>query len=100
MTRGEGEHISSILETIVARMGIKKQLKRAQVINEWPDIVGARIGRETKADRIRGTILFVNCSSPVWAQELEFMKPEIAKKIRERVGPGVVTDVRFKTGQI
>lgn len=100
MTRGEAENIGSIIETMVSRLGIKKQLKRAQVVTDWPDIVGDRIASETKADRIRNTILFVSCSTPMWAQELGLLKPTIIKKIRERVGPGIVTDIRFKTGRV
>lgn len=98
MTRGEAESIGSIIETMVARLGIKKQLKRAKTLSEWPDIVGERIARETNPDHIRNTILFVSCSTPMWAQELALLKPAIIKKIRERVGPGIVTDIRFKTG--
>lgn len=100
MTRGDAEPIGSIIEAMVARLGIKKQLRRAQTLTEWPDIVGERIAGETKADHIRNTILFVSCSSPMWAQELGLLKPTIIKKIRERVGPGIVTDIRFKTGPI
>ena len=100
MTRGELAPIGSVLEQMASRLGIKKQLKKAQVINEWADIVGERIANETRPDHIRGVILFVDCSSPVWAQQLTLLRPDILKKIRGRVGPGVVVDVRFKTGRI
>jgi predicted nucleic acid-binding Zn ribbon protein len=100
LTRGQEEQIGSVLETLVARWGIKKPLKRAQVLNDWDEIVGPKIARETRADHIRNTILFVSCSSPVWAQELGMLKPQILPKIRAVVGPGIVTDIRFKTGQI
>ncbi len=100
MTRGEVEKIGSVLETIATRLGIKKPLKRAQVLDSWPEIVGPKIARETRADQIRNTILFVTCSSPVWAQELGMLKPQMLPKIRAAVGPGIVTDIRFRTGQI
>ena len=100
MTRGEAESIGSIIETMVTRLGIKKQLRRAQVVTDWPVIVGARIAKETRAERIRNTSLFVTCSSPMWAQELSLLTPTMIKKIRERVGPGIVTDIRFKTGPV
>ena len=100
MTRGELDSVGSVLEVMAARLGIKKQLKRAQVINEWGDIVGAKIAAETKPDHVRGVILFVSCSGPVWAQQLTLLKPQILKKIREKVGPGIVVDIRFRTGRI
>lgn len=96
----EVQHISDVLDAMVSRMGIKTQLKKAEVVTEWPAIIGEQIAEQTKAERIRGTTLFVTASSPVWAQELDFLKPKILKKIRERVGRGVVTDIRFRTGKI
>lgn len=98
--RGETQKLGDILDSMVTRMGIRRQLKKAGVIDAWCEIVGERISVETKAERVRGSTLFVNVSSPVWAQELEFLKPEILKKIREEVGRGVITDIRFRTGSI
>ncbi|MFH1736997.1 MAG: DUF721 domain-containing protein [Actinomycetota bacterium] len=100
MRKGQTQSISDVLDALAGRLGIRKQLKRAQVINEWADIVGERIAKETRPDRIKGAVLFVACSGSVWAQELTFLKPEIIKKIRERVGPGIVADIRFRTGQL
>jgi predicted nucleic acid-binding Zn ribbon protein len=100
LTRGNAAPVGSVIEGLIAKWGIRKPLKRAEVITGWPDIVGKRIAKETKAERIRNTILFISCSSPMWAQELGLLKPTIIKKIRARVGPGIVTDIHFKTGQI
>lgn len=100
MVRGGNESIGAILETLAGRMGIKKQLKKASVMNDWPEIVGPKISAETNPEHVRGTILFVNCSSPVWAQQLELLKPEIMKKVRSAVGPGIIMDIRFRTGRI
>jgi len=100
LTRGNAAPIGSVIDTLISRWGIKKPLKRAEVISHWPEIVGERIANETRPDRIRNTILFVTCSSPMWAQELGLLKPTILKKVRARVGPGIVTDIHFKTGQL
>ncbi len=100
MTRGSTAPIGSVIDGLIAKWGIRKPLKRAEVISNWAEIVGDRIANETRADRIRNTILFVTCSSPMWAQELGLLKPTIMKKIRARVGTGIVTDIHFKTGQL
>jgi predicted nucleic acid-binding Zn ribbon protein len=100
LVRGGNESIGTILDTLAARMGIKKQIKKANVLNDWAEIVGPKIAAETRAEHVRGVILFVNCSNPVWAQQLELLKPEIMKKVRAAVGPGIIMDIRFRTGQI
>jgi len=98
--RGETQSIGEIIDAMVARLGLKKKIKRAKVIEEWPRLVGEIIARETRTECVRGETLFVVASSPVWAQELELMKPKLLKKIREEIGKGVITDIRFKTGKI
>lgn len=98
--RGELQSIGEVIESMVTRLGIKMRLRRAQVVEEWAAIVGERIAKETQAERVRGSTLFVFTSSSVWAQELEFMKQDILKKIRSELGKGVVTDIRFRTGPI
>lgn len=98
--RGELHSVGEVIDQMITRLGIRKRLKQAQIIEEWARIVGDRIAKETRAERVRGGILFVSTSSPVWAQELEFMKPEILRKIRDELGKGVVVDIRFKTGSI
>lgn len=100
MRRGRAAPVGSVIDGLVEKWGIGKQLKRAEVLTNWPEIVGARIAKETKPDRVRNTILFVSCSTPMWAQELGLLKPTLMKKITAKVGPGIVTDIRFKTGSI
>ncbi|MFZ3063132.1 MAG: DUF721 domain-containing protein [Actinomycetota bacterium] len=98
--RGEIQSIGEIVEAMVSRLGLKQKIKRARVVHHWPRLVGEIIARETRAERVRGDSLFVTTSSPVWAQELELMKPKLLKKIREEIGKGVISDIRFKTGPI
>lgn len=97
--RGETQKVGDILDSLVTRLGLKHRLKQSEVVMKWEDIVGERIAVETKAEVIRGKTLFVNVTSPMWAQELNFLKPEIMKKIRQEIGRGIVTDIRFKSGQ-
>lgn len=98
--RGEPKTVGEVIDSIVTRLGIRRRLKQAQVVERWDAIVGERIARETKPERVAGNTLFVAASSPVWAQELEFLKREILAKIRDEMGKGVVADIRFRTGSV
>jgi predicted nucleic acid-binding Zn ribbon protein len=98
--RGEIQSIGEIIDAMVARLGLKQKIKRARVVEEWPRLVGEIIARQTRTERIREDTLFVIASSPVWAQELELMKPKLLQKIRQEIGKGVITDIRFKAGKI
>lgn len=98
--RGEIQSIGEIIDAMVTRLGLKQKIKRARVIEEWPRLVGDIIARETRTECVKGDTLFVIASSPVWAQELELMKPKLLKKICQEIGKGVISDIRFRTGKI
>jgi len=96
--RGETQSVGDILDVLVGRLGLKQRLKQAEAVRKWDEIVGERIACETQAEIVRGKTLFVKVTSPIWAQELSFLKPEIMKKLRQEIGRGVITDIRFKCG--
>ena len=70
----------------------------ARVILLWTESVSAEIARHTEPVKIRNRVLYVNTKSPVWAQELGFLKPEIIRKLNEKAGFDAVQDIRFKAG--
>jgi len=52
----------------------------------WPRIVGEKIARNARAERVRGKTLFVATRTSSWTTELTFLKAEIMRKIRGEVG--------------
>lgn len=69
-----------------------------RVILLWTESVSAEIARHTEPVKIRNRVLYINAKSPVWAQELTFLKPEIIKKLNDKAGYEAVQDIRFKAG--
>lgn len=63
----------------------------------WTEIVDERVKKHTEAIKVRGRVLFVNTSSPAWAQELTFLKTAIISKFNERAGAQAIRDIKFKT---
>ncbi len=45
-------------------------------------------------------LLFVKVSSPVWMQELQFMKEMIADKLNQRLNGEIVKNIFFMVGRI
>ena len=89
--RSLGNSISALLKTY----GIEKKVKEYQVIVEWPEIVGKKISKASKAEKVVDEILFIKVKNSAWRTELLFMKNQILKKIDEKVGVGIIKDIRF-----
>jgi predicted nucleic acid-binding Zn ribbon protein len=64
----------------------------------WREVVDERVGKNAEAIKIRNRTLYVSTSSPVWAQELSFLKKEIIEQFNKKAGREVISDIRFKAG--
>ncbi|MBM2839399.1 MAG: putative RNA-binding protein containing Zn ribbon, partial [Deltaproteobacteria bacterium] len=51
-------------------------------------------------DRLKDGILFLKVDSPVWMQQLQFMKSLILEKVNGYMKENAVKDVRFQIGKL
>jgi predicted nucleic acid-binding Zn ribbon protein len=70
----------------------------AAVQGVWKDVVGERIAAVTEVVDEREGVLTVECSSAVWAQELELMGPRIRARLKAEIGDSAPEKMRFRTG--
>ncbi len=84
MRKRDETSLVEALEEYFEHAGIKKRVRQASIINEWSELVGARIAEVTQPQSISQTgILFVKVRSAAWMQELQLMTPAIVKQLRE-----------------
>ncbi len=57
-----------------------------QAIEIWPQIVGPRIARRTRATGFHEGVLQVEVEGSAWAYELEFLKRRFLKELQRRLG--------------
>ena len=89
-------HVAEILSGLGS--GVGATLKLCNMLSLWEQVVDARVGKHTKAVKIRNRVLSVSTSSPAWAQELAFIKGDIIEKFNNLAGDEVIRDIRFKSG--
>ena len=84
--------VGEVLERYLARSGLAKRLKQAQVIPEWAALVGPQIAAVTHPESVAldGT-LFVRVATSPWMNELQLMAPDIMA----RINAGRVFGVQF-----
>ena len=64
-----------------------------EVVASWPEIVSAKLARESRAVSIRDGKLFVEVKSPAWKQEILLQRRNIIRKINRRLGKDIVSDM-------
>ncbi len=78
--------------------GVARTIKLCGLLECWEKVAGERVRKQTEAVKIRNRTLFVNTTSPAWAQELNFLKQEFIAKFNAAAGEDAINDIRFRSG--
>jgi predicted nucleic acid-binding Zn ribbon protein len=70
----------------------------AEVQSAWPGVAGAALAASTTPVSERAGTVTVACESAVWAQELELLGADLARRLDESVSGGRVERLRFIVG--
>ena len=82
------------------RLDLSSRLDEYGVWPIWNDVVGKAIAINAQPEKIRNGTLFVKVTSPVWMQQLQFMKQMIAEKLNQRLKREIVKNIFFVVGRI
>ena len=63
----------------------------------WPAAVGERIAAVTEVVSEADGVLFVECSSAVWSQELALMEPRLREILGSAMASSGPREIRFRT---
>lgn len=94
------ETLGSVLEQSLKRMDLVARLDEYAVWPVWNEVVGTVIARNAQPEKIRNGTLFIKVSSPVWMQQLQFMKEMITDKLNQRLRGEIVKNIFFIVGRI
>ena len=94
--RGQPQVVGDALKGYLARSGLGKRLAQAQVIPEWPTLVGPQIAAVTTPESVApdGT-LFVRVATSAWMTELQLMGPQILAALNAGRGPARIRTIRW-----
>ena len=94
------ERLGDVLEISLKRLDLNARLDDYGVWTIWNQTVGTAIPRNAQPEKIRNGTLMVKVSSPVWMQQLQFMKEMIAAKLNDQLKSKVVKNIFFVVGRI
>ena len=88
--------VAEALAGYLKRAGLARRIGQAQVIPEWPGLVGPQIAAVTAPESITPDgILFVRVATSSWMNELQLMTPDIMARINAGRGAGRITSIRW-----
>jgi predicted nucleic acid-binding Zn ribbon protein len=94
--RGRPTAVGEALQSYLAKSGLATRLAQAQVIPDWPGLVGPQIAAVTTPESVTpdGT-LFVRVSTSGWMTELQLMAPQVMAAINAGRRPGRIKTIRW-----
>ena len=97
---GKPTGVGEALRAYLAKAGLATRLAQAQVIPDWPGLVGPQIARVTAPESVTpdGT-LFVRVATSPWMTELQLMGPQIMAAINGGRGAGRIKTIRWLLSQ-
>jgi predicted nucleic acid-binding Zn ribbon protein len=94
--RGRPTVVGEALHSYLAKSGLVQRVAQAQVIPDWPRLVGPQIAAVTAPESVTpdGT-LFVRVATSSWMTELQLMTPEILARVNAGRGAGRIATLRW-----
>lgn len=94
------ERLGEVLDKSLKRLELSPRIDEYGVWPVWNEVVGKTIACNAQPEKIRNGTLFVKVTSPVWMQQLQFMKEMIAEKLNQRLKGEIVKNIFFVVGRI
>jgi hypothetical protein len=89
-----------LMDDVFAWLKLDEPARAYRALRAFQRAVGPRIAARARAERLRGSILFVRVTASSWAQELNIMKEQLIAKLQRTPGGEVVYDLRFNVGPL
>lgn len=86
--------LGDVLRSEGHRLGIEAAVEIGTLFRRWNHIVGDNVAAHARPSSLREGVLRVRADSPVWATEISYLAPEIARRANEEVDRPVVKEVR------
>mgnify|MGYP001338407804 CR=1 FL=1 len=89
------EHLKKAIKTAINKAGIENALKQESAVFLWKEVVGRKVAKAAKAEKVDRGTLIVKTDSAVWRQELQMQKEQLIEKINKKIGSEAIKEIRF-----
>jgi predicted nucleic acid-binding Zn ribbon protein len=96
MRRRNSEQVGEVIRKILRMEGLETPLNQYRLVDAWKDVVGQGIANYTQQIYVKNQTLFVHLTSPVLRQELMMTRQILVRRLNEKAGAQVITDIVFR----
>ena len=97
MRRRAPRPASDALRAALERAAPKTRLAAVQAA--WADAVGERVAAAAEPVEERSGAVVIECSDPVWAEELDLMQEQLLDRLRDRLGEEAPERLQFRANR-
>jgi len=90
------EKARDVLGRVLKTHDISRADALGRLVNSWPSLVGSSIAAHTLPVDLRNKVLFLSVDSPVWMQQLSFLKSDLLEKMHGRG----IDDIILRLGRV
>ena len=95
MFRREIKPLGEILQRLLREEGLETPLLQKRLVEAWPEVAGRMVADYTGETSIRNQTFFVKITNAALRNDLTLMRTQLVKRLNERVGAFVITDIRI-----
>lgn len=97
--RGKKE-ISDLVAEVFKRGGIKRAVKRANIVLLWPQVVGSEVAKFTTAKVFRDGVLYIDVSDSETSMHMMLQRQKFIDVYRTKYRVRELRDISFKVGKV
>ena len=87
--------LKDVIDRWLKAYGLDGKMKEMEIIEAWPEMMGAAVAHRTKKLEIKNEVLRITMDSSVMRDELAHGKTIIIERINEKAGCAIIKDVWF-----
>ena len=96
MRRTKTESIADLIKEIIGEYRIEGKLQEKRIIAAWHEVLKPPYSNSDDVLYIKNKVLFAKLSSSVVRNELYMMRSTLIKRLNEKAGAEVITDIVFR----
>lgn len=93
---GPVKKIGSLIAPLVRELGIEEAVKFEELKKKWENLFNEPLSLHMCPSRLNNGELLINVDSPLWLQQLSFLKTQIISSLASFE----IRDVRFRIGKV
>lgn len=90
------QNLGEVIQATLGSLGIKQKIEQYSAMSRWEEIVGEKISKITRPEKIQKNTLIVKVDNAPWRAELTFRKKEILEKIQKTTDSDSIKNILFR----